>query len=216
MARYDINEPFEMDAGIQAFIDQYKLAGDLVKVSAAEDEFDSDIYELSESAQADVSKTKDTYYDMAIDAKLDGIGESEAAEIKAYLKKNLGDAAESLDVESSWDEQLDAIAYTCTVFTADGESFEFQPQGMYYSMEHDTSLQESGVNAFAWLGNPESPFYDSEWRNAYAQNEAATWFENTDGFAGSEDELIQGVKNILGNAEDADKSASIVAARHLA
>lgn len=122
-------------------------------------------------------------------------------EVNTIIKKVAKDLKiepRGIQVEVDIDEQYGHWGGTITI-SYKGATEEIQPEGLYYSADTGANLGDAidSDNTLAWLGHDGSPFHDSYWTDAVAENDAQMYFREAGSIESDEDRIEKAIKDVL-------------------
>jgi len=140
----------------------------------------------------------------------------EVNKIIKKVAKDLKIEPRGIQVKVDIDEQYGHWGGTITI-SYKGATEEIQPEGLSYHADTGANLGEAidSDNTLAWLGHDESPFHDSYWTDAVAENDAQMYFREAGSIESDEDRIEKAIKDVLvaHKKGDAQSEKSIYKAR---
>lgn len=158
--------PFELTKEVEKFLTEYKLK-DQIEIM---DEGEEKMARIKDSVALELAKTEKVFKSQKYaDERMEGMEDDIKELVKKIGAEEVGSEFE-FDVEVSYRESNygnPAHFYDVTLKKGD---YEEELSLLYYTYEpgiNAAEYAESGDNTFAWLSIPESPFYDSDFVDAY-------------------------------------------------
>lgn len=167
-------DPFELSPEREAFLKEFGLEDD-VEIVGGEGE---KMAKVKPSIAEELSRTENLFKSGHVaEERLSGMEDA----IKAMIKELGAEVAPGFEFDTDVtyrESNYGNPAYFYDVKLSKGEA-EIEMQILYYTFEPWVSLQESADSWdwAAWLGLPESPFYDEDFLNAYDEDQVSIALE---------------------------------------